>query len=584
MERVADSSGEDEDNDKNDHDDSKKRSHSRNGNYTNGHDAAQEATIPREDSSQRIRLQHCQQQQQQQNKQKRRRTILVTGVGMAKGLTLARAFYQCGHRVIGADVESRGIPCSGRFSRALSRFYRLQRPGGSSRSHEYVRGLVDIIEAEGVDLWVSCSGVSSAAEDAEAKEVIEARTGCRCIQFDVATTMELHEKDAFMRTAKELGLPVPETHDVTSPQQVMEILRRSNRDETATQQRGDGGSTGRSKRSFILKTVDVDDTHRANMTLLPLSSASASASVSSSSEGGDISLPDTEQYIARLPISEQNPWIAQQFVPGGHEYCTHALVVRNEVRCFTACASAELLMHYEALQPTSALHAAMLEFTRAYVARHSSGSGNSSAGRRGAAGEMTGHLSFDFMVEDVAVSGSSSCEKYERRLYAIECNPRAHTAVVLFAQHGPAMEAMVEAYLSATRDGEQESRPYGKGMMASNTNGDGGGACKTDLLVLPETDPLPRYWLAHDLVALVLQPLVRFVLAPDAAAGRELVGGVLKLLEHVLTWKEGTFEVWDPMPAFWLYHVYWPLTVLSALWHGVRWSRVNVSTTKMFLM
>ncbi|KAJ1325742.1 hypothetical protein MN608_08936 [Microdochium nivale] len=563
--QAADSSGDDA----NDHDDSEKRNHSHNDIYTHGHDGAQEA------SSQQKRAQHRQRQQ-------RRRTVLVTGVGMAKGLTLARAFYQCGHRVIGADVESHGIPCSGRFSRALSRFYKLQRPGGSgsvnsssssSSGHEYVRSLVDIIEAEGVDLWVSCSGVSSAAEDAEAKEVIEAQTGCRCIQFDVATTMELHEKDTFMRAAKGLGLPVPETHDVTSPQQVMEILRRSNRDETS-QQRGDGGSTGGSKRCFILKTVGVDDTHRANMTLLPLSSSSAS------SGGGQISWPDTEQYVARLPISEQNPWIVQQFVPGGQEYCTHALVVRNEVRCFTACPSAELLMHYEALQPSSALYAAMLEFTRAYVARHSSSGGKSSADR-GAAGEMTGHLSFDFMVEDVAASGS--CEKYERRLYAIECNPRAHTAVVLFAQHDPAMEAMVEAYISATREEEHESKLPSKGTT-SKTNGDGRGACETDVLVSPAGSALPRYWLTHDLVALVLQPLARFLFAHDAAAGRELVGGVLKLLEHVLTWKEGTFEVWDPMPAFWLYHVYWPLTILSAMWHGVRWSRVNVSTTKMFMM
>ncbi|KAH7029175.1 uncharacterized protein B0I36DRAFT_269510 [Microdochium trichocladiopsis] len=458
---------------------------------------------------------------------------------MAKGLTLARSFYLCGHRVVGADAENHGIPCSGRFSRSLSRFYTLARPGSDAGQEGYIRSLVEIIKAEDIDLWVSCSGVSSAAEDAEAKQIIEASAtlGCRCIQFDVATTMELHEKDTFMRAAKRLGLPVPETHDVTSHEQVMNILRRGSGNGSGS----DSGSGGGHK-SFILKTVGVDDKHRANMTLLPLPS-----------------WPETERYVSRLPISRTSPWIVQQFIPGGQEFCTHALVVRNEVRCFTACQSAELLMHYEALSPDSALYKAMLDFTREYVARHSSSKG---------VGEMTGHLSFDFMVEDVAVSAS----KYERRVYAIECNPRAHTAVVLFAQHGAEMEAMVAAYISATD------------AVSRDKHRDSNGENPRDVMqISPPVNTLPRYWLAHDLVSLVLQPLVRLVFSGDWIAGAELVKGSIKLLEHILTWKEGTFEAWDPMPAFWLYHVYWPLTILSALWRGVRWSRVNVSTTKMFL-
>ena len=47
------------------------------------------------------------------------KTILVTGVGMTKGLFLARQFYIAGHRVIGADFETFGIPSPGRFSYAL---------------------------------------------------------------------------------------------------------------------------------------------------------------------------------------------------------------------------------------------------------------------------------------------------------------------------------------------------------------------------------------------------------------------------------------------------------------------------------
>ncbi|KAG9590125.1 hypothetical protein KCU90_g14242, partial [Aureobasidium melanogenum] len=47
-------------------------------------------------------------------------------------------------------------------------------------------------------------------------------------------------------------------------------------------------------------------------------------------------------------------------------------------------------------------------------------------------------------------------------------------------------------------------------------------------------------------------------------------------------WKDGTYEIWDPLPAWWLYHVYWPFQFAKSLVTGFKWSRINVSTTKMF--
>lgn len=473
-----------------------------------------------------------------------RRTVLVTGVGMAKGLTLARAFHLSGHRVIGADFESPGIPCSGRWSRSLAAFYRLPKPDHSASgspskagggADAYVERLVDIVQADGVDLWVSCSGVASAAEDAVAKEAIERRTKCKCVQFDLATTRRLHEKDAFMRETARLGLPCPETHTVTSPREILRILDASaaaaEKNNNASAQ---GGDDEKPPKKYILKPVGVDDAHRGNMTLLPLATRG-----------------ETEAYLARLPVSAARPWIVQQFVPGGAEYCTHALVVRGRVRCFAAGPSAELLMHYRPLPAGSALAQALLRFTRAFVARSA------------APEAMTGHLSFDFMVAD----GGAAATGCRRDLYAIECNPRAHTAVVLFARPGAEMRRMVRAYLSALGDDST------KGTSA---NGDGDDA----ELVVPPADADARYWIGHDLVSLVLHPACRL------AAGRlplqAFLAGLLAFLAHVLTWKEGTWEAWDPWPAVALYHAYWPLTLLDAWRRGRRWSRVNVSTTKMF--
>lgn len=95
-----------------------------------------------------------------------RKTVLVTGVGMSKGLAIARAFYRAGHNVIGADFEPYGVPVCGRFSTALRKFYRLQKPGGSTGASLYVRGLLDIILHEKIDLWISCSGVGKSSAPA----------------------------------------------------------------------------------------------------------------------------------------------------------------------------------------------------------------------------------------------------------------------------------------------------------------------------------------------------------------------------------------------------------------------------------
>ncbi|KAI1779821.1 hypothetical protein F4818DRAFT_154491 [Hypoxylon cercidicola] len=464
-------------------------------------------------------LQPCAQAQHENPNEATERTILVTGVGMAKGLTLARSFYLSGHRVIGADFETLSTPCSGRFSRSLSAFYRLPKPNTNEGGKSYIECLTQIISTEKVDLWVSCSGVANAVEDAQAKEIIEQDTRCKCIQFDVQSTSTLHEKGSFVDECKRVGLPVPETHEVKSQSDVLRIL-----------------SKAKSKQKFILKPVGVDDRNRGNMTLLPLPSDTK-----------------TKEHVSQLPISKSNPWILQQFIPGGEEYCTHALVVRGEVKCFVACPSAELLMHYEALPPDSALWKSMLAFTIEFV---------QNSPRPEA---MTGHLSFDFMASE----GTPSQNGFAKNIYAIECNPRAHTAVVLFSRRGPEMEAMVRAYLS-TLEMDQNGTANGVGSTGHLRSS----------LVMPPRNSRPRYWLGHDLVSLFLHPILKWIQGlDDFGHGRAVA---LEFWTHLLFWKEGTFEVWDPFPAFCLYHVVWPMTIFSAWWKNQQWSRINVSTTKMF--
>lgn len=465
------------------------------------------------------------------------KTILVTGVGMTKGLFLARTFYKAGHNVIGADFEPNGIPVCGRFSKALRSFYNLPKPSEKAGAAYYIDALLRIVRKEKVDLWVSCSGVASAVEDGQAKEVLERRSDVRCIQFDVVTTQMLHEKDTFVAQTQRLGLPTPETHNVTSRAAVHKVLHES----------------PRTKKQYIMKSVGVDDASRGDMTLLPKRTVS-----------------ETYNHVSAIPISGNKPWVLQQFIQG-REYCTHALIVNNEVKAFVACPSSELLMHYEALPSDSALSRAMLRFMEEFVRRSAS--------------DMTGHLSFDFLIEEVVSEKGA-----QMALLPIECNPRAHTAVVLF--QGQEM-AMAEAYLAA---------------LTPETNGI---RERADMYGLPETSPEPSfpvtptkkrpningrtpapaapsppltpaspprcYWLGHDLVTLLLLPLLHRQITISAYLRR-----CGTFLQHLLFWKDGTYELWDPLPAWWLYHAYWPGRFLATVVKGGRWSRVNVSTCKVF--
>jgi NAD(P)-dependent dehydrogenase (short-subunit alcohol dehydrogenase family) len=482
------------------------------------------------------------------------RTILVTGVGMTKGLVLARLFYQAGHDVVGADFEPDGARVCGKVSRAVKKFYSLEMPtrkrdiaasGSSSSSFSpdiYIQQLLDIVTREKVDLWVSCSGVASAIEDGMAKEVLESRTHCKAIQFDVRTTQRLHEKHSFIKhTRDDVGLRVPETHEITSRAVAERILRDSITSAAA--------ATGRKK--YIMKPIGVDDAARADMTLLPRASE-----------------VDTAKHLARLQISQQSPWILQQYIRG-REYCTHSLVVNGRVKAFVACPSAELLMHYEALPFESPLSQAMLEFTRRYAARSSPG-GERQEQEQGKA--FTGHLSFDFMVKEEEEAQSPE----SIMLYPIECNPRAHTAVTLF----DGTTEMVEAYLSAL---EPDSSDDSKGHSNSNNNNTGTtpDPSPSRLMIYPSHQTDNKYfWAGHDLVTLVIMPTLSLLLT--LASISTTLQSYAIFLTHLLTWKDGTYQLWDPCPWWWLYHVYWPMRFWVCLVQGKRWSRLNVSTTKMF--
>jgi catechol O-methyltransferase len=458
-----------------------------------------------------------------------RRTVLVSSLAMGKGLSLARAFHAAGHRVIGVDFDTSKFAHSpvwspGRFSKALHKYYTVTTPNNGPSGSRYVQDMVNLIKSERAELWVCVSGVASTIEDTYLKDIIEKETKCMVFQLDPRTCEVLHDKHKFIRTVNNAGLKTPTTVFVESREEVFRVLEEH------------------PNTTFILKCVPLDDVSRADITQIPQPTPQ-----------------QTGRFVNSLDISPQKPWVVQQYISGA-EFCTHAVVVRGEVKSFVACPSSEMLMHYESLAGDAPISKAMLAFTRRLV-------------RTLEEGKMTGQVSFDFIIDIDQALGAKS--PLDIDLYPIECNPRTHTAVVLLAENPRELAA---AYLSLLDEPRKTSRSKKNGQHPEPYD-------DTDVstVIYPNKDSFSRtffYWMGHDFVTEVALPVLDMLTLKMRPA--DCGESVAWFLVRLISWKDGTFEVEDPVPWWWLYHIYYPWLFATSLLTGKRWSRVNVSTTRMF--
>jgi len=235
------------------------------------------------------------------------RTILLSGGKMTKALQLARSFHRAGHRVI--LVESDKYRLTGhRFSRDVDRFYTVPDP----RSADYPGALRDIVIAEGVDLYVPVCSPAASYYDALAKPVLAPH--CDVLHCDAEMVRALDDKHEFATMAASLGLPVPDSHRITTPQQVAEF----DFDTAAA--------------PYILKSIPYDPVNRLDLTTLPRPAQR-----------------DTAAFAWSKPISTDTPWIMQQFVPG-QEYCVHSTVRDGRVQVYACCASSAFQVNYAVVE------------------------------------------------------------------------------------------------------------------------------------------------------------------------------------------------------------------------------------------
>ena len=232
------------------------------------------------------------------------KTIMVSGGKMTKALQLARSFHGSGHRVI--LVESTKYRWTGhRFSNAVARFRTVPAPDAAG----YLEALREVVTSEGVDVYIPvCSPVAS-QYDARSKRFLAEYCDVLTCDPDIVTTLD--DKYRFSSLAATLGLSVPDSHLITSPQQVVDF-DFSSRDET-----------------YILKSISYDPVHRMDLTRLPLPSQA-----------------ETMAFVEALPISVSNPWVMQAFIPG-QEYCTHSTVRDGIVQAHCCCTSSPFQVNYE---------------------------------------------------------------------------------------------------------------------------------------------------------------------------------------------------------------------------------------------
>jgi glutathione synthase/RimK-type ligase-like ATP-grasp enzyme len=285
----------------------------------------------------------------------RPRTVLLSGGKMTKALALARAFHAAGHRVV--LVEAAKYRLTGhRFSRAVDAFHTIPAPDDPG----YVGALVDVVRREDVDVYVPVCSPASSWYDALAKPVLEQY--CEVLHGDAEAIATVDDKAAFAAAAVSHGLPVPDTHRVTSAAEVAAFAFPV-----------DGPS-------YVLKSIPYDAVHRLDLTLLPRPTREETAAVAEA-----------------RPISDETPWILQEFVRG-REYCTHGTARDGRLTVYCCCESSAFQVNYASVDVPE-----IEKWVTRFVADH----------------RLTGQYSFDFIVGDDGV-------------VALECNPRTHSAITMF--------------------------------------------------------------------------------------------------------------------------------------------------------
>jgi hypothetical protein len=231
---------------------------------------------------------------------------------------------------------------------------------------------------------------------------------------------------------------------------------------------------------YILKSIPYDSVRRLNLTQIPCDTPQ-----------------ETAAFVEELSISKSNPWIMQVFVTG-QEYCTHSTVRNGELQLYCCCKSSAFQINYEMVDKPE-IEAWVKQFVGSL--------------------ELTGQVSFDFIEAD------NGC------IYAIECNPRTHSAITMFYNHPDVARAYLENDFP---------------------------------LIKPLKSSRPTYWIYHEIWRLVTQPM-----------------HIKERLQIIASGKDAIFDWFDPLPFLMVHHAQIPWLLLENLRQLKGWIRIDFNIGKL---
>lgn len=430
------------------------------------------------------------------------RTILLSGINTPQGLRLARAFYDTGHRVVGADYEPGGLPIHIRFSKALRRFYPLRLQSEERRAVDYIAALVQIIEQEHVDLWINCTSSVDISTDAQARAVIEQTTKCRCFALPWSVAAYFATRDAFLTYTKSQGLPVPEICRVQSRDEIHNVLHKAH-----------------GHRKYLLRSPHQNGLHVSSLkTILPSRTIS-----------------QTYNTVSRITITKTLPWTLEQDTDGLERYSSFAIMVNGDVRAFVVSHPSPAGGH-QILDPESALNQAMLRFMQTFA--------------RNQGREFTTHLGIDFCVEEhVTQTG------VVKDILPVEVSTQAQPNVLLFRGIGGSAQ-LTRAYLaSLAPDREDAHKAESRSALSVTEN-----YLVRDVAVPVTTNSNGYYCFGQDFLNLYFTPLANLVTLKTSLI--DYLQQLFVFIDHLLFWQDDAYSWQDLAPFWWSYQVYIPLRLI----------------------
>jgi carbamoylphosphate synthase large subunit len=239
------------------------------------------------------------------------------------------------------------------------------------------------------------------------------------------------------------------------------------------------------QRQYIIKSIPYDSVRRLDLTKLPCDTPA-----------------ETAAFVKSLPISESKPWVMQEYIPG-QEYCTHSTVRNGHLQLHCCCESSAFQVNYQQIDRSD-----IESWIRTFASNL----------------DLTGQVSFDFIQAND-----------DGQIYAIECNPRTHSAITMFYNH----PGVAKAYLNP---------PLDRTVQPLNTS-------------------RPTYWMYHE-----IWRLVTHLYSPQITWQR---------LQTIAQGKDAIFEWDDPLPFLMVHHWQIPLLLLGNLLHPKQWIRIDFNIGKL---